>query len=263
MTTATWVVQTNKIRSNQVKSMVDALNELGEPWVEIALSKEDGLYTDLPQGTNLIPWGSTSLVALAQEHGWKHCYFDDEIFDARVWHKNRKDMLNYPVFVSLSEMKRLALNESFLNKFFIRPVKDMKSFHGHVSTKQELIDWVTNLEAVDCELKPSEIAAVSPLREILMEWRYFVVDGKVITGSSYRHKGNPHLERDNDLEEPQRFADIWLPHPCCVMDLALTEDGLKVIEFNGINASGIYAHDVKALCKAMSDYARRINNGSI
>ncbi len=92
-----------------------------------------------------------------------------------------------------------------------------------------------------------------------MEWRYFIVDRKIVTGSSYRHLGQPYLKQELDpdvLVEAQALADIWLPHPCCCMDVALCDDEVRVVEFNGLNASGFYDHDVMAFAKAVSAYAR-------
>lgn len=93
--------------------------------------------------------------------------------------------------------------------------------------------------------------------EILAEWRYFIVGGKIISGSMYRHKGQMHQKAELDadvLTEAQKFANKWLPAPNCVMDLALTNDGVKVIEFNCLASSGFYDNDVKAIFKALWDY---------
>jgi hypothetical protein len=56
------------------------------------------------------------------------------------------------------------------------------------------------------------------------------------------------------IDEAQELANKWLPDQCCVMDLALVEDELKVIEFNCINSSGFYDHDVDAIFKALWKY---------
>lgn len=48
------------------------------------------------------------------------------------------------------------------------------------------------------------------------------------------------------LQRAQEKSNIWLPH-CCVMDLAETDDGLKCIEFNSINASGFYDCNIEKI----------------
>jgi len=47
------------------------------------------------------------------------------------------------------------------------------------------------------------------------------------------------------------FADKWLPNRNVVMDLALVDNELKVIEFNCINCSGFYNHDVRKIFDAL------------
>jgi hypothetical protein len=56
------------------------------------------------------------------------------------------------------------------------------------------------------------------------------------------------------IDEAQSFADKWLPDSCCVMDLALVDDSLKVIEFNCINSSGFYNHDVSKIFKELYEF---------
>lgn len=92
-----------------------------------------------------------------------------------------------------------------------------------------------------------------------MEWRYFVVGGRIVTGSSYRFKGQPDQKRELDadvLAEAQALADLWLPHRCCCMDVALCENQPRVVEFNCLNATGFYDHDIETFARAVSAFAR-------
>ena len=97
------------------------------------------------------------------------------------------------------------------------------------------------------------IVLASP-KNIKSEWRWFIVDGKIVSGSMYRLNGilDKREELDPDtILEAQTFADKWLPKQTCVMDLALVDDEVKVIEFNTINSSGFYAHNVDNIIHAM------------
>jgi hypothetical protein len=94
-------------------------------------------------------------------------------------------------------------------------------------------------------------------QNIKAEWRWFVVGGKVISGSMYRAHNQLRKMRvvEQDLiNEAQLLADKWLPDECCVMDLALVGEELKVIEFNCINSSGFYDNDVNAIFEALWNY---------
>ena len=88
---------------------------------------------------------------------------------------------------------------------------------------------------------------VSPVKPIYREYRLFIVKHKVVTGSVYRIGGRAEISPDVEayvLDYARTVMQRWMPAESCVMDLALTEHGLKVIEFNNINSSGFYACDV-------------------
>lgn len=259
MNTATWVVQSNKIKTSQTLPLIDALRQLGEPFVDVGIDTESGLIVPLDPalGKNLIPYGSTHLVKMAQAEGWQQLFFDNSTFRVDAWLRNHSAMLNADAAVmTLTEAKAIAETRA---QWFIRPLRDMKEFAGHVISGSELGAWVTRLEVGDCEIDGSCLVALSAPRTIQMEWRYFVVGGRIVTGSSYRFKGQPDQKRELDadvLEEAQALADVWLPHPCCCMDVALCEDRPCVVEFNCLNATGFYDHDIEAFALAVSAYAR-------
>ena len=259
MNTATWVVQSNKIKTSQTLPLIEALRRLGEPFVDVAIDTESGLIVppDPALGKNLIPYGSTHLVKVAQAEGWQQLYFDDATFRVDAWLRNHPSILNADAEVmTLSKARGIAAQRQ---QWFIRPLHDLKEFAGHVIGGADLAAWVARLEVGDCEINGSCLVALSEPKTIQMEWRYFVVGGRIVTGSAYRFKGQPHQKRELDAEvlaEAQALADMWLPHPCCCMDVALFDNKPYVVEFNGLNASGFYAHDIEAFARAVSDYAR-------
>jgi len=52
------------------------------------------------------------------------------------------------------------------------------------------------------------------------------------------------------------MANKWLPYDCVVMDIAELATGeYKVVEFNSINSSGFYEHNITAVVEALSNYA--------
>lgn len=251
----TWVIQTNQIKTSQVLPLVEALRALGEPFVDVGVDFETGLMSPV-EGKNLIPYGSTHLVKIAQREGWRHLYFDEARFNVSAWNAHHPKMLNPDAEVmTLTETKAIAGKRP---EWFIRPIDDLKAFSGHVLASDALVDWVTRLEVGDCEISGSCLVAVSSPKAIQMEWRYFVVGGRIVTGSSYQLLGRSEAHRETDpavIAEAQTLADLWLPHACCCMDVALHDDQARVVEFNVINASGFYDHDITAFAKALSDYA--------
>jgi len=249
-----WVVQNCKDR--QTELILDALRTTKEPHILVSLRPGDLVTSIAHLGNNFIPYGSTTLMKIAWDAGWLHVFSNPENFNVDAYNKNHPSMLNSnAVTMTLSAAKELSHRNS---QWFIRPIDDNKGFAGEVFTSEQLVEWVTALESLeDCAITPNTLVSVNFPKAIAMEWRYFIVNGVIVSGSIYRRHGESYLEDETDykvLKEAQELADKWLPHPCCVMDVALCDTTPYVIEFNSLNASGFYKHDVPAIVRAVAQY---------
>ena len=94
---------------------------------------------------------------------------------------------------------------------------------------------------------------VTDAREIDAEWRLFVVEGKVVSGSMYR----PSAERSvppEAIQFAERAASRWAPAPVFVMDVARVDRTWKIVECNCFNGSRFYESNVDAIVAAVSQY---------
>jgi len=111
------------------------------------------------------------------------------------------------------------------------------------------------------KMTPETEVVLAPPKDIQAEWRWFIVDGKVVSGSMYRCRGRLVKERETDCKvimEARKLTSKWLPHDCCVMDTALVDGRLYVIEFNCINSSGFYDNDVDAIFNELYKYSIKL-----
>lgn len=122
-------------------------------------------------------------------------------------------------------------------------------------------DWLEDAMLCDSsgsyKIEKGTQIVLSEPKTISAEWRWFIVGGKIIDGSMYRAHGQLikiHEDDSNTTNEAQKFADRWLPDSCCVMDTALVDNELYVIEFNCINSSGFYNHNVSSIFAALYSY---------
>lgn len=214
-------------------------------------------------GTDHIPYGSTLFTTLASALKWEGLHFDLNTFNYQAACANRDDMLNGEYILTVEEAVMFMQHDTHgaHNDWFIRPSKDLKQFSGQVIEAAECAAWLQ--DAMQCassgsyQLDKDEIVVVATPKPIQAEWRWFIVNGKIVDGSMYRARGQLVKKHETDADviaEAQTFADKWLPDPCCVMDLALVDDKLKVIEFNCINSSGFYNHDVDKIFAALYNY---------
>jgi hypothetical protein len=176
--------------------------------------------------------------------------------------KHRRDMLNGENVLTAEDACSF-LSESN-EHWFMRPDADLKHFSGYVDHSPVLLEHLKSMidsykrgEQGSYGLNPETKIILATPKTIQAEWRWFIVGGKIISGSLYRAHGQLrklHEVEPDVLMEAQAIADEWLPYDCVVMDTALVNNRVKVIEFNCINSSGFYENDVSAVFKALWEY---------
>ncbi len=256
-----FVIQYNLMRNDHLIQIKEAIKEYPHEFVSVLPFSEEIKSDNDLIGEDYIPYGSTLFVKLAKRLNWKGLYFDENKFNYSEALKNRNDMLNDNV-ITIKEAIKIIENQKKNSEWFIRPSHDLKQFSGMVLTAEKCLEWFNNVINIDSEINLDTEVVLTKNKQIKAEWRWFVIGRKAISGSMYRFKENTIKERvveKNLIDEAQEFANKWLPHENCVMDLALVGDELKVIEFNGINASGFYNHDVKLIFDSIWKYEQEDN----
>lgn len=250
-----WMLQENLINPDTRARLERLLAERGTPYTLARLVPIfDLLDPDIeaPAGP-LFLYGSTGLGNVARAKGWSGYY--DENLDYRLLleHHGSHCLNAGAVCAPLGELPHRW------DRFFVRPVLDDKSFAGTVMTWEELRTFQAGVASVEDEcdvtLRLSDVVAMAPLTRILAEWRFFVIAGRVITGSRYK-VGDAVVSSPGAPADVEAFAqaraDSWSPNEAYVLDIAATREGLKVIETNSANSAGFYACDVGALIDAVN-----------
>lgn len=226
---------------------------------------------ELPPDEAVMVWGATTLGHIAVEKGWKPGRFQNDKFDMRYLTKRFGPyMLNDDAqFCTFGELEYEGLK-------FIRPVHDSKSFSGIVLDGKELTEWKKRVE--DTSDGYATLTMDTPVmyanpKKIDIEARFFIVDGRIVTGSSYRTLGRQimyqRVDSNNPLFYPMvEFVKDMLAVDCTesdtydstfaepidkayVMDIGLVDDQYKVVEINTINSAGFYASDMRAVVRAL------------
>ena len=141
---------------------------------------------------------------------------------------------------------------------FARPCRDSKLFAGQVTPANELVAWARRALALgDASLEPETRVMLAEPVGLRDEWRLFVVDGEVVTGSHYR--SYQRLDVTPAVpDEVKRFAERVLaersPAPVVVVDIGRSGDELFVVEFNGACSSGFYAADLSLWVAAVGRF---------
>ena len=247
-----WVVQNNLYNEYGYIAFLNALDRLESnyvivkpvPFSDIILHPDfDSMTEDaetaeepyIDTDQNIVICGAITLGKIAQARGWTPGTFLNENFDYKMWSAGfgNENLLNAnAVICPLKEAECPGA------EIFLRPTKDTKAFTGCVMDKEEFYSWKKSImdlvdihEGEDKDFIPlhseTEIM-LSPVKPILAEYRLFVVQGKIVTGSVYKqgsmgisqlHKINATLMPDETvLKMAQRMIDRWQPADAFVVD---------------------------------------------
>lgn len=247
-----WIIQSNLFNDNSKQELLDALDRLDVYYTLVKVIPFSGeLEPEIVPYSPVMVYGSTTFVLEAHKRGWKPGVFWNDKLDMKMCLEHWQDnILNADGYIE--KFSDIVITEPM----FIRPISDLKDFSGNLVNPEEFHEWKTNLlEYRDCTVTKDTLCLVAPPKELQFEYRLFVVDGTIVTGSQYR-KGirvisDKHVP-DEVLAFGQQMINIWQPELAFVLDVAKTEsDELKIIEINNINSSGFYKANLQKLIVAL------------
>jgi hypothetical protein len=249
-----WVVQENLYSEAGYAELMRTLGAMRLPHdvVKIVPFSHE-LIPEVSPANPVIVCGAYTLNRIARARGWVPGSFMNENFDQARWPYGANLLNHEQVHTTMAEATMAW------DPFFCRPALDSKSFSGQVFTWEEFARWRDGVVAMTDEfrtLMPDTRIVMSPVRDILREYRFFVVDGRVVTGSMYRIgnrvRSSPDVDPDM-LAFARARVEEWQPDRAFVLDVALTDDGPKVIELNNANSAGFYACNVGKIVEAFEN----------
>lgn len=183
-------------------------------------------------------------------------FYDEQKFDQAYYAG-----LGLPLLNSDATMYPVAANLmlAFERDKFIKPSKDEKAFDAGILAAGETIQAFIARQPQARNWR-DETVVIASCKAIIAEYRFFVVEGEVVTGSMYRFAGTANFNANIPADmfaAAREFAHLYHPHAVFTMDLAETSEGIRIIEYNCWNASRLYAADVGKIFHAVQDYVQR------
>lgn len=229
---------------------------------EIVPPEDDPKALDRIEGP-IVVIGGLSLAKAALAKGWKPgAWADPNTFQFDVQRNHYGEhMFNHQATVC--KLKHITKR---WDRFFIRPNSDSKSFTGELNTWDEFCIWRQQIQALgECwgkTVNMNDLVVMAPVQEIAAEYRLFVVDGKVVTGSRYKMGTNVIYDRlvdDDVLKFADKIIRLFSPADAFALDIATTPAGdHKVLEINSLNSAGLYDADTMLLVHALNELADRV-----
>lgn len=257
-----WILQDNLFNEQAYQTLLDTLVRFDIPYsIHKVIPFIGELYPEPQLDTNnVICMGSYSLRHAAKKYGWNPGVFDLEPFNFEIQKRHwGEHMLNYDSVVS--KFKDAVLTEDYM---FIRPIEDSKVFAGKIMNPDEFKAWQHSVVELKEDYGHGDafgdtLIQVSPLKEIYAEYRFWIVDQKVVSSSLYKrgdkviyspivdnriHNYVRQILRTKDCQTDITLSvdnNGWRPHDAFVLDVAETSEGMRVVEINTLNSSGFYA----------------------
>jgi hypothetical protein len=246
-----WIIQNGLFNEQGFHDLTDVLDRLTIPYTLVKVIPFSHDLEPKPEVENpIVVMGSTTLVKIAKKYGWGPGVWFNDNFTFEKWREYWGDhLLNAD-----AEVCRFA-DIKLIQTSFIRPVDDLKAFSGMVVHPDNFHEWQKKVTLYDDGTITSDtLVVVSYPKQIFAEYRFFVIDGRIITGSLYK-LGNRVISNENVDPRVEQFArdrvNEWQPDFGFVIDIADTDDGLKIVEINNLNSAGFYKANIGKLVAAI------------
>lgn len=140
---------------------------------------------------------------------------------------------------------------------FVRPDSGFKNFTGNVIHKQ---NWEKDVPWLgDYDVDSHTLILVAPYQPVDREWRFVVVDGKIVSGSQYRNaSGTKLVEAELDIAayaqsavDKAMSAGFTTDRAWCI-DICETKESLHVLEIGCFSCAGLYVAPKEPIVREVS-----------
>lgn len=260
----TWALERSsrmhRVGTNQ--KIIDRIEETGHQWVEMQIVpfERSVVGGDPVLEGPVVAYGSTAIHDVARRNGWVPGVWESkQVAEPYVAAALGPLYMNTDIrVVPARDAVQVALEQGW-EWFFVKPETDAKLFAGTVTDPQKYPFFIEAILAN--QYIPEEFnVCVSSIKQIGIEWRIPVVAGRVADYSIYRQYRRVMLSREiyqDVLDLAEEAIRLHNPAPAYVIDIGQINGGLKIIEYNGFNSSGLYACNIANVVDAINKMVER------
>ena len=145
-------------------------------------------------------------------------------------------------------LKRHCREGDTIKKFFFRPNEGDKVFNGGLYTKSELVKM---------ELEESKVIIQASKKDIRDEYRFLVVDRKIIDYTRYLNSPKTKMYQAAKLllENALHNLRTFIPDRAFTVDIGETSTGIGVIEINSFSCANLYEMNMDKVVPAINQVA--------
>jgi hypothetical protein len=250
-----YIIQENLFREEGHAKLIDCLEKFDIPYELVNVRPYIESVDFDTDRRDVFVFGSLKLARLSKVYNWYPGAVVTKNHDYNVYSNFYKDnLLNYD-----SKVVRFDDDFNWLhNQMFIRPCLDSKVFTGKVFNKDEWQPFKERMlsPGIVTNLTKDTLIQVATPKAITQEVRIWVVDGKIITQSTYRRGSFLYYDNIVDADAlifAQKMIDIFQLAKSFVIDVCLTDNGWKIVECGSVSCAGFYDADMQKLIMALED----------
>lgn len=224
----------------------------------------DGFPASIPNRHVIFHGSLGNAVRVENQLGWSpgsFCPVDK--FHCSSWYEAARpwlvhlDWLICPAIELVADPGGIATRLQSEGKLFVRPDSPLKPFSGRVvETNTLTLSSLDHGFYYDDETLP---IVVAPVQLIGDEWRFVVVNQRVITGSAY----DPATRKPKPIELDSAAAifastvasQLEPPSIVYVLDVCWCNDQFRLLELNPFGGADLYACDANAIVENVSKVA--------
>jgi len=191
-------------------------------------------------------------------------YYGDYLLNAKYMMMGVNDVVRNKInIVKFITEKQYPIGEDMYKRFFIRPSNGYKTFTGQLMTPVKLEQEIDVLLKSYGGVSPETLVLLSSEKELSEEYRFIVVDGKVISGSLYMDEDNigsfkAYYNKSINSGKAYDFAvemsKLHMPDKAYTIDVCKTKDSeYKLLEINSFNCASMYGADYDVVVKAVNE----------
>lgn len=266
-----WIIQDSNFSDKDRIQVLEACNRLSLPCIQISVIPFSEHLPDFPIDDlhENIYYGSTTMMDRVYRDFDQPLglFYNPETFSMENYLKQWGNyMLSSEAdFMCFKDLIAKKLDPN--HQLFIRPDADSKAFAGTVLKFGDIQSWYNQLTKDDVYgIGPDTKIMIGPAYHIEKEWRNYIVNGKVVTSSTYlkdfrRYKSSTDIPPEMIAFVEARSKE-YTPHDVFAMDIAKCsgEDEYYIIECGCMNSVGFYAADIYKYVEALSNYVKTYKN---
>ena len=206
------------------------------------------------------PFGAVKMAHIASRNGWMPGSMYNENHDFQVYGTKYGDLMLNSDSIVAPMLTVASIWGDRDKELFLRPTGDTKAFSGGLFDTERWTNTVGML--LDRPGDHDIMVQMAKPKVVWEEARFWVVGHDVVTMSTYMRDGKlverdlawPELVRPDLLTTAMDAVETYRPSEAFVIDVALTENGPKVVEVNCINCSGFYGCDLERIVHALEHH---------